>query len=125
MSQLGRPRGEDLLSLAAHQLKTPLAVIAGHAELMLSRATDETVRLAASDPNALVPVAVEEFGVSAADAGRLLEGLRDVWSVDGFPSRAALEFDFRNTQQELELPEPIQQEQVYDLSLLEELRSGR
>src|SRR3954453_23400235 len=71
MSDLGRPRGEDLLSLAAHQLKTPLAVIAGHAELMRARALDEGIR--------------EEAAYIADAAGKLsgaIDGLLALFALD-------------------------------------------
>jgi CheY-like chemotaxis protein len=71
MSELGRPRGEDLLSLAAHQLKTPLAVIAGHAELMQARASDNGIR--------------EEAAYIADAAGKLgaaIDGLLALFALD-------------------------------------------
>jgi CheY-like chemotaxis protein len=71
MSELGRPRGDELVSLASHQLKTPLAVIAGHAELIIARAAQSEVR----DEAAYIAEA-------AGQLGRALDGILALFALD-------------------------------------------
>jgi hypothetical protein len=67
----------------------------------------------------------QEFDLSPADAAEVYDGLRAGWTSDGRPSVETLKFEFDMDQRELELPEPIRPEQVFDFSLLDEIRAHR
>lgn len=70
-----------------------------------------------------VALIAREFELSAEDAGVVYDGLRPGWTAKGKPDTAALQLEFEMDQRELELPEPIRPEQVFDFSLLDEAQA--
>ena len=69
----------------------------------------------------VLPVLTKEFGLSAAAAGPIYDGLQPAWTVDGKPSAAATQFELTNDQQAMNLKQTPTPAQVYDFSLLDSL----
>lgn len=85
----------------------------------------ESVEVMRSQKDRAVPVMMKEFNLSSEDAGAIFDGLKPTWTGDGRPSAAATEFELSNDQQVMELKSPPKPEQVYDFSLLDELKNSR
>jgi hypothetical protein len=64
---------------------------------------------------------VKEFGYEADDAAQIYDGLKPGWATDGKPTEAAVQFEFQTDQAALNLKTPINRDQIYDFSILNEL----
>ena len=71
----------------------------------------------------VLPIIAREYELSLEDAAEVYTGLQAGWTTDGKPSAAAVRFEFEMDQREMELAEPIRPEQVFDFSLLDEVRA--
>jgi len=89
------------------------------------RAAVEAAELTHAQRERVLPVMQQEFDLSPDDAAEVYDGLRPGWTADGRPSADTLKFEFEMDQRELELPEPIRPEQVFDFTLLDEVRPRR
>jgi ABC-type nitrate/sulfonate/bicarbonate transport system substrate-binding protein len=89
------------------------------------QATLEAVRTVREDRAGVVSLMAREFNLTDDDAAGIYDQLRSGWSVDGRPSKEAMEFDFMIAQRDMNLSSPVTPEQVYDFSLLDEVLAGR
>jgi ABC-type nitrate/sulfonate/bicarbonate transport system substrate-binding protein len=85
----------------------------------------ESIAAASSQKDVTVAVMAQTFSVSPEDAAMVYDLLQEGWRRSGQPSPAALQFELEIDQRDLELPEPVRPEQIYDFSLVEGLTAGR
>jgi NitT/TauT family transport system substrate-binding protein len=85
----------------------------------------ESIAAASSQKDVTVAVMAQTFSVSPEDAAMVYDLLQEGWRRSGQPSPAALQFDEEIDQRDLQLPEPVRPEQIYDFSLVEGLTAGR
>jgi NitT/TauT family transport system substrate-binding protein len=85
----------------------------------------ESIAATSTQKGVAVPVMAREFGFSPEDAAMVYDLLQVGWRRNGQPSPAALQFELEIDQRDLELPEPVRPEQMYDFSLVEEIAGGR
>jgi NitT/TauT family transport system substrate-binding protein len=72
-----------------------------------------------------IPILAKAHELTPEDAAQIYDWMLPGWTLDGKPSPAAIEFEFEQERQALELAEPIPVDRVYDFSVLDELRARR
>jgi ABC-type nitrate/sulfonate/bicarbonate transport system substrate-binding protein len=116
-------RAADRLTLPYVGLATATSKLADDRDLVrrVLLAAREATAAVRTQKDAVVPVIAKEFAANPADADRMWDMLAPIWTTDGLPSDAAVEFELRHHQAALEQAEPIRPEQIYDFSLLRDL----
>jgi ABC-type nitrate/sulfonate/bicarbonate transport system substrate-binding protein len=89
------------------------------------RAVLQGVEVTRTQIDRVLPIMAAEFELSLDDAALVYPTLQPGLTRDGKPSPAAVQFEFEMDQREMELPEPIRHEQVFDFSLLDEIAARR
>lgn len=126
--------GFHVLARARESIEIPFTGLAASQAAIQSRrdflkgamqATLDGMAVIVNQKDRVVPVIAAEFDQSPEDAGYIYDGLRAGFALDGKPTAGAVQFVFALSQQDLGLAEPIQPEQVYDFSLLDELLARR
>jgi ABC-type nitrate/sulfonate/bicarbonate transport system substrate-binding protein len=86
------------------------------------RATLEGVRIAATQKEKVLPIYMKQFALSEDEARFVYDNVEGSWALDGRPTASAQKLDAELTRRNMSLKEPPKSEQIYDFSLLDELK---
>jgi len=89
------------------------------------QATLESIRVAASQRERVLPVLMKQFSLAQEDVGFVYDIVQNGFALDGRPTPGSQKFEFDLAQKEMGLKEPPRPEQVYDFSLLDEIAAGK
>jgi ABC-type nitrate/sulfonate/bicarbonate transport system substrate-binding protein len=85
------------------------------------RAVVAGVEVTRTQKATVVPIMAKQYELSLEDATAIYDLLQPGWTRDGRPTPSAVKVQIEMDQQAMELNEPIQPHQVFDVSLLDEL----
>src|SRR6187431_465564 len=77
------------------------------------QATLESIRIAASQRERVLPVLMKQFSLTQDDVGFVYDIVQKGFALDGRPTPGSQKFEFDLAQKELGLKEPPRPEQVY------------
>jgi ABC-type nitrate/sulfonate/bicarbonate transport system substrate-binding protein len=86
------------------------------------RAVLEGIQIAATQKDRVLPIYMKQFALSEDEARFVYDNVDGAWALDGRPTANAQKLDAELTQRNMGLKEPAKPEQIYDYSLLEELK---
>jgi ABC-type nitrate/sulfonate/bicarbonate transport system substrate-binding protein len=86
------------------------------------RAVLEGIRIAATQKDKVLPIYMKQFAVSEDEARFVYDNVEGAWALDGRPTANAQRLDAELTRRSMGLKEPAKREQIYDFSLLDELK---
>jgi ABC-type nitrate/sulfonate/bicarbonate transport system substrate-binding protein len=86
------------------------------------RAVLEGIQIAATQKDKVLPIYMKQFALSEDEARFVYDNVEGAWALDGRPTANAQKLDAELTQRNMGLKEPAKPEQIYDFSLLEELK---
>lgn len=86
------------------------------------RGTLEGIRIAATQKEKVLPIYMKQFALSEDEARFVYDNTEGAWALDGRPSANAQKLDAELTRRNMGLKEPAKPEQIYDFSLLDELK---
>ena len=86
------------------------------------RATLEGIRIAATQKDKVLPIYMKQFALSEDEARFVYDNVEGAWALDGRPTASANKLDAELTRRNMGLKEPPKSEQIYDFSLLDELK---
>jgi hypothetical protein len=89
------------------------------------QATLESIRIAATQRERVLPVLMKQFSLTQDDVGFIYDIVQKGFALDGRPTPGSQKFEFDLAQKELGLKEPPRPEQVYDFSLLDEIAAAK
>jgi ABC-type nitrate/sulfonate/bicarbonate transport system substrate-binding protein len=89
------------------------------------QATLESIRIAASQRERVLPVLMKQFSLTQDDVGFVYDIVQKGFALDGRPTPGSQKFEFDLAQKELGLKEPPRPEQVYDFSMLDDIASAK
>jgi ABC-type nitrate/sulfonate/bicarbonate transport system substrate-binding protein len=120
-------RAADEVELATGGLGAFVGSIQSKREVfrLAVQATLESIRVAASQRERVLPVLMKQFSLAQDDVGYVYDIVQKGFALDGRPTPGSQKFEFDLAQKELGLKEPPRPEQVYDFSLLDEIASAR
>jgi NitT/TauT family transport system substrate-binding protein len=116
-------RASDAVEAPSSGIATSTVTLQQRRDLALRvlRSVSEGLRAAREDKQRVVDMMVKEYDLAPADAEFVYTQMQPDWSKDGRPTPAAIKFDFEADQRDMGLPELPRAEQVYDLSLLDQV----
>ena len=120
-------RAADEVELATGGLGAFVGSIQSKREVFRSavQATLESIRVAASQRERVLPVLMKQFSLTQEDVGFVYDIVQKGFALDGRPTPGSQRFEFDLAQKELGLKEPPRPEQVYDFSLLDEIAAAK
>lgn len=120
-------RAADEVELATGGLGAFVGSIQSKRDIFRSvvAATLESIRVAASQREKVLPVLMKQFSLPQEDVGFVYDIVQKGFALDGRPTPGSQKFEFDLAQKEMGLKEPPRPEQVYDFSLLDEIAAGR
>ena len=120
-------RAADEVELATGGLGAFVGSIQSKREVFRSavQATLESIRIAATQRERVLPVLMKQFSLTQDDVGFIYDIVQKGFALDGRPTPGSQKFEFDLAQKELGLKEPPRPEQVYDFSLLDEIAAAR
>jgi len=86
------------------------------------RATLEGIRIAATQKDKVLPIYMKQFALSEDEARFVYDNVEGAWALDGRPTANAQKLDAELTRRNMGMKEPAKPEQIYDFSLLDELK---
>ncbi len=86
------------------------------------RATLEGIRIAATQKEKVLPIYMKQFALSEEEARFVYDNVEGSWALDGRPTANAQKLDAELTRRNMGLKEAPKAEQIYDFSLLDELK---
>jgi ABC-type nitrate/sulfonate/bicarbonate transport system substrate-binding protein len=126
--------GYPVLARASGEVEMPFVGLAttqdalqnrrDHVRQVLMAALD-SLQAVRTRKDATIQAMAQEFDLPADDAALIYDSIQAAWTSDGRPSRAGVEFEFAIDQREMELPALPKFEDVFDLSVLEEIAARR
>ena len=120
-------RAADEVELATGGLGAFVGSIQSKREVFRSavQATLESIRIAATQRERVLPVLMKQFSLTQDDVGFIYDIVQKGFALDGRPTPGSQKFEFDLAQKELGLKEPPRSEQVYDFSLLDEIAAAK
>ena len=120
-------RAADEVELATGGLGAFVGSIQSKREVFRSavQATLESIRIAATQRERVLPVLMKQFSLTQDDVGFIYDIVQKGFALDGRPTPGSQKFEFDLAQKELGLKEPPRPEQVYDFSLLDEIAAAK
>ena len=120
-------RAADEVELATGGLGAFIGSIQSKREVFRSavQATLESIRIAATQRERVLPVLMKQFSLTQDDVGFIYDIVQKGFALDGRPTPGSQKFEFDLAQKELGLKEPPRPEQVYDFSLLDEIAAAK
>ena len=117
-------RGADIPQLPASGLAVSAATLSGDRQLVreVVQAVLAGLQVAATQQSTTVPIMAREFDLSAADAATVYTEMAAALAPTGEPSSAGMQLELESDQRDLELPDPIQPDRIYDFSVVREVR---
>jgi len=86
------------------------------------RGTLEGIRIAATQKERVLPIYMKQFAINEDEARFVYDNTKGAWALDGRPSADAQKLDAELTRRNMGLKEPAKPEQIYDFSLLDEMK---
>ena len=127
-------QGFHVLARAADELELPQSGLGMSAASMQSKreffrpavqAVVDAIRIIVTQKEKTVPVLMRQLALSPEEAAYVYDGLLKGWALDGKPTANAMKLEFELDQRDMGLKELPKAEQVFDLSLLDEVLSQR
>jgi len=105
-------------------LGTSMASIDGKRDVLLAavRATLEGIRIAATQKEKVLPIYMKQFALTEDEARFVYDNVEGAWALDGRPTASAHKLDAELTRRNMGLKETPKPDQIYDFSLLDELK---
>lgn len=86
------------------------------------KATLEGIRIAATQKEKVLPIYMKQFALSEDEARFVYDNTEGAWALDGRPTASAHKLDAELTRRNMNLKDAAKPEQIYDFSLLDELK---
>jgi len=101
-----------------------MASIDGKRDVLLAavRATLEGIRIAATQKEKVLPIYMKQFALTEDEARFVYDNVEGAWALDGRPTASAHKLDAELTRRNMGLKETPKPDQIYDFSLLDELK---
>src|SRR5262249_51785835 len=109
------PSGGLGTSMAALESKSDVLRKAG-------RATLQGIRIAATQKDKVLPLYMKQFALNQNETSFVYDNVEGAWALDGRPTASANKLDGELTRRNMGLKEAPRAEQIYDFSLLDELK---
>ena len=86
------------------------------------RAVLEGIRITATQKDKVLPIYMKQFALNEDEARFVYDNVEGAWALDGRPTVNAQKLDAELTRRSMGLKEAAKSEQIYDFSLLDELK---